>query len=324
MEIAIPLIVAGVYFLPQLVTTGMLIRRIARPMPRLHNAEVVLYVMCLTIVPTLMLLGAVTTFAPGWKGDRSGWTGVIDVGAPGCWGFVVWLTACGSVFAGLARESRLFTSKKVFVAIAVLALICFWYTGMYPVYSGLSHGDGMDISSLKDAARLIGPATAAAIPGIVCVNLVLLMIGIARRGQLVGRVRPTILAWLAALIATVIAKCWTAIHYYESLPDDPPASCFIVTAAARGHEAFVGSWPDPATGWRVNRQLRTMRAVESRLIECHPRLHGAVRGVYNVVGPAVAGCIRSRIAADAMFVLLKPIELLGACYLRCSTGPKGD
>ena len=326
MESFIPLIISGVYFLSQLGITGLLIWRAARPAAHLRVVERVFYILFLVFAPSVAMLVAIGVFSPEWKGEHAhGWFGVIDVNYPGLMIFPVWIAACVFVFLAILKDRWLFASKRVFVAIAVLAVICFWYTGMFPIYTGITGqgSGGLSVNLSADSPEQILLAVVlAGIPAAACLNLLLLMFGIRRRGELTGPIRSPIFAWLAALLATAAAKCVAAVYYYESLPDEPP-SCFVVTAAARGHASFVGSRADPATGRRVNRQLRTLWAVESRLIERHPRLHAGGRRVYNVVGPAVAGRIRSRIAADAMFIILKPIELLGACYLRCSRGSKG-
>jgi len=325
MEDILGLLIIGLYGLTQTFTTALLIWRVARPAAGLRVVERVFYTLCLVFVPTGMLVLAILGFSPDWKGGRShGWFGVIDVGWPGLMILPLWLTAGTFLFIACLKRRWIFTSKTVLVAVGLLAFICFWYVGMFPIYTGITgESGGLSVRlSAEGLSNVLGAVVLASVPAVICLNLVLLMIAILRRRELTGRMLTPVLVWLSGLVATAIAKCVSAVYYYESLPDEAP-TCFVVTAAARGHSGFVGARVDPNTGLRVNRQLRTMRAVESRLIERHPQLHRALRGVYNVVGPAVAGRIRSRIAADAAFVLLKPIELLGACYLRCSRRPGG-
>ena len=60
----------------------------------------------------------------------------------------------------------------------------------------------------------------------------------------------------------------------------------------------------------VNRQLCVANAFEQVLEERAPRLHGRIRGFYDRYGFPIARCIRSPYAADAIYLLMKPLEWL--------------
>jgi len=86
---------------------------------------------------------------------------------------------------------------------------------------------------------------------------------------------------------------------------------YLCTVAAGGHDRVV---KPRRMGVRhghrvvVNRQLCIANAFEQVLEERTPRLHRAVRGFYDTCGFPVAKLIRSKYAADAVYVLMKPLE----------------
>ena len=67
----------------------------------------------------------------------------------------------------------------------------------------------------------------------------------------------------------------------------------------------------------VNRQLCIANAFEQVLEERTPRFHRAVRNFYDTYGFPVAKLIRSRYAADLVYLLMKPLEwfFLAVLYL---------
>ncbi|MEM8884868.1 MAG: DUF6688 family protein [Planctomycetota bacterium] len=154
-------------------------------------------------------------------------------------------------------------------------------------------------------AVLLGLVAFAAYPVTVVVALSMLpaapayaLLAYAFAWKRLGPGRPavwTILPWFAGY-----ALAWThalrrAEELYRSLPPDaPPPPCFIVTAAARGA---------PST-----RQLVLCKAAEYQLARYAPRVHRALRVVYDRVGPPIARRIRSRRAARLTYYLLKPLE----------------
>lgn len=95
---------------------------------------------------------------------------------------------------------------------------------------------------------------------------------------------------------------------------------YLCTVAAGGHERIV---KPRRLGVRhghqviVNRQLCVANAFEQLLEERTPRLHRSVRRFYDACGFPVARLIRSRFAADVVYVLMKPLEwvFLAVLYL---------
>lgn len=83
---------------------------------------------------------------------------------------------------------------------------------------------------------------------------------------------------------------------YASLPDKAPDDCFIVTAAGRGHAAFVGRNIEIERNGRsllVNQQLLTFWQFENLWRNFAPHSHRIFRQGYNRVGPIIAARIKS-------------------------------
>lgn len=121
------------------------------------------------------------------------------------------------------------------------------------------------------------------------------------------------------------AFLWFSVHFaawryavnqmlvlYAQAPKEEPLPCFIATAAARGHRGWVGSWRVSCnSGTRtLTRQLQRLKAFELVLAVSVPAAHRRVRRLYNWLGPRVARRICNAWMADAVFVLLKPLEWL--------------
>jgi len=99
---------------------------------------------------------------------------------------------------------------------------------------------------------------------------------------------------------------------FASLANNPP-ECFVVTAASRGHQNFVGPFAEAIhRGQRreANHQLITLWHFEQLWREHFPLTHFWFRRVYNRVGPIIARQITSPWMADAVYVALKPAEWL--------------
>jgi len=99
---------------------------------------------------------------------------------------------------------------------------------------------------------------------------------------------------------------------YTSLPSQEPG-CFIVTAAGRGHAAFVGRHIEIERNGRsllVNQQLVTFWQFENRWQNFSPRSHRIFRCGYNRIGPVIAARIKSQWLADSIYLALKPLELV--------------
>ncbi len=123
------------------------------------------------------------------------------------------------------------------------------------------------------------------------------------------------LLWISGLVTSIVAKYPIAWRFYDSLPDEPPESCFVVTAAANGSPRWVGSWCDGQTGRKVNRQLLVFWSVEDWLATHSPSAHRRLRQIYNRIGPWIAERIRRRWQANLTFTLLKPVEWLARGWL---------
>ena len=103
---------------------------------------------------------------------------------------------------------------------------------------------------------------------------------------------------------------WWSYKTYLSLPDHVE-SCFVVTAASRGHRGIVGPHFNVVRRrcHRVaNYQLATFWTFEALWRKTAPRSHAAFRRIYNIIGPIIARRITSPWIADVVYVLLKPAE----------------
>jgi hypothetical protein len=128
--------------------------------------------------------------------------------------------------------------------------------------------------------------------------------------------------YLFALLGSLpfwILSLWWSKSIYASLPDKAPDGCFIVTAATRGHEKFVGPFFEIERSGRklsANQQLITFWQLENRWQKFSPRSHQNFRQFYNRLGPPIAAKIKSAWLADLIFIALKPMEWLANLILR--------
>jgi hypothetical protein len=114
----------------------------------------------------------------------------------------------------------------------------------------------------------------------------------------------------------------SAVHQmnvlFSRLPLEPPDRCFVASAAARGHARVVGATPVCFASGRVvpvTRQLRALKAAELALIALTPRLHRALRFVYDRVGPPLAARL-GRTTGTIAWALLLPAQAIGEVGLR--------
>jgi hypothetical protein len=134
--------------------------------------------------------------------------------------------------------------------------------------------------------------------------------------------------YLYALLGTVpfwIYSVVLARQYFRALPD-APSDCFIVSAAARGHAAFVGSWQVTDRSGRtraVNRQLAVFWRLEDLGRRRAPRLHAAFRCVYDVWGYRASALVRTALVADLVYCALKPFELAALAVLVLADSRRG-
>lgn len=101
---------------------------------------------------------------------------------------------------------------------------------------------------------------------------------------------------------------------------------YLCTVAAGGHENVVKPL---RLGVRhgheviVNRQLCVANAFEQLLEERLPRVHRHIRHFYDTYGFPIAKKIRSPFAADAIYILMKPLEWLFLAVLYfCDINPE--
>ena len=96
----------------------------------------------------------------------------------------------------------------------------------------------------------------------------------------------------------------------ENLPRD---GHYLCTVAAEGHKKLVKPL---RTGKRhgheitVNRQLCIANAFEQLLSERAPHLHRAIRNFYDKTGYPIAKHIKTPLAADIVYITMKPLEWL--------------
>lgn len=120
-------------------------------------------------------------------------------------------------------------------------------------------------------------------------------------------------------------RAWTDTADWTLSTKLPPPSVpldthYLCTVAAGGHEKVVKPL---RTGKRhdheviVNRQLCVANAFEQLLEERTPRFHRFVRKNYDRYGLPIARLIRTKAAADVVYILMKPAEwiFLGVLYL---------
>lgn len=133
--------------------------------------------------------------------------------------------------------------------------------------------------------------------------------------RLLTRHYPLLTVWITSVVLTLVSSFWRSRSMIAELPKTPPSptECFIVTAAARGHQTIVRSFVDCATGRLTNSQLATFRALEDWTIRHIPRVHRMARSVYNVIAPPIARSIIFRWQADLVYLFLKPLEWAIRC-----------
>jgi hypothetical protein len=126
-----------------------------------------------------------------------------------------------------------------------------------------------------------------------------------------------ITTWIACQLGSWRQAMNLAILEYAALPTEDP-SCFVCSAAARGHPWLVGSEPvqrpDGAVVW-ISYQLRVFKAAELALLAVAPRAHRSFRLIYNAVGPQLAARMTHPWLADMVYATLKPFEWSAAVLL---------
>ncbi len=172
-------------------------------------------------------------------------------------------------------------------------------------------------------------ATACLVFGLVCIGfeggmLVPFYVAVwydIRAVQLIRGARFGFWTYFMAMLSTVpfwiLSWLWS-MRVFETLPNQAPKGCFVVTAAGRGHKNFVGPFFEIERGGnqlQANQQLITLWQFENLWQKKFPRSHRIFRRGYNWLGPRVASRIRSPWLADATFIALKPVEWLASFCL---------
>jgi hypothetical protein len=127
------------------------------------------------------------------------------------------------------------------------------------------------------------------------------------------------IALASSLPLWAVSALWS-YKTYLSLPDQVQ-DCFVVTAASRGHQEFVGPFlnvPHRGRNRIANQQLATLWAFEVLWRNAAPRTHGAFRSIYNLIGPVIARRITSPWTADVFYLALKPAEFLARFLVNAS------
>ncbi len=128
---------------------------------------------------------------------------------------------------------------------------------------------------------------------------------------------PTLVWWAATAVSGLGA--WLEMQRrFRELPATYTRDCYLCTVAARGDRRVTGSELVRLRDGRellVSKQLRRFKAAELVLAARAPRVHGAVRAVYDRVGPRLAARVTPR-GATLLHVAFKPAELAVALALR--------
>ena len=269
-----------------------------RPVSRL------LLLLGVAVAPNVMLTVSVI-FVGAYQEQYGHWFFHIHDGLAGLVLLPFYLTGSIIIGRGLYKPEFRLRSGLHFVVLLTLMGVCAWYAFATAILDMVTD----PMTDLRFTA--IVPAVAAG-------NYALLAIEIKRCGQTQPARRLDVIGWFSMLAVTIAVKIPLAMRAFEALPVERPSGygdCFVVSAAARGHPRFVGSYYDRAVGRSVNSQLHTLRAFEHRLAQRHPALHHRLRRLYNRIGPPIAAYIRSPLSADVMYLLLKPAEWLARLYL---------
>ena len=121
---------------------------------------------------------------------------------------------------------------------------------------------------------------------------------------------------LAGQAPDAVIQAWTQTAGWNLSQQTAPPNIqydehYLCTVAAGGHQKVVKPL---RTGKRhgheviVNRQLCVANAFEQLLEERTPHFHKLVRGIYDSLGYPIAKHIRTKAAADVVYIIMKPLE----------------
>ena len=301
-EISEGTFVVALFLFPALTCIPFLVDQIIEPRRRGRNVlefstfSKTWLVLFVGVYSMLMFLLATNTFNAEWKGHKGPhWIYYVLEGYAGMTLWPSYLFG-GVMFMVAVCNAKLATRFPVpLMFILIQTVISFWYT-----YACI--------------AMRFAPGELWIVPGScgVCYGLYAVALFKYRDWSFADVKEYWVTATVAivAFVTSVVAKCPLAKAYYDQLPDEPPDTCFIVTAATRGHRNVVQTWYDESRRGVVNQQLINFWAFESWLRSAFPTAHRRVRKVYNFVGPMVATLIVFKWQADIVYWLLKPVEFV--------------
>jgi len=258
------------------------------------------------VVAPVVMLFVSAAFVGGYQEQYGHWFFSLNDGMAGLALIPFYLLGTIIVGRGIANRDFRLRSGTYLVVVWTLMGVCLW------------HAFGTVFLDMVTAPLMGDMSLSAVIPTLAAVNYALLATDILRHGRLQPAPKRAVVAWFSALAITIAVKVPLAMRFFAALPVERPAGygdCFVVSAAARGHPRFVRSNFDPQLRRTVNKQWRTLRAFENRLALHQPKLHWRLRRLYNRIGPPIAARIHSSLAADIMYLLLKPVEWLARLYL---------
>jgi hypothetical protein len=257
------------------------------------------------IVFPLFIFSASALLVPEWKGACDhGWLNCFHVGKLALLPFVLWASAAlyAIEVVRVKNRARRWIVLGIFLG-ALVSVVCLI----------------IGIIAVKISIQEFRPWLL--VPFYVAVWYMLRAVQLARTTgtspfAYVLSLATTIPFWMASVVLS--RKC------YFALPDKPP-DCFIATAALRGHAAVVGPFVVIARHGQqrqANQQLMTLWCLELEWSRRFPSSHTAFRSFYNAVGPAMASHITSPLAADIVYLAVKPIEFLGKWVVRMTARHK--
>ena len=132
-------------------------------------------------------------------------------------------------------------------------------------------------------------------------------------------------SWFAAHCGAWRLSFLWMLEEYSRLPTTPPQGCFVCTAVASGHPRVVHCeyYVAPnGTVYRVNNQLRVLKAFELLLVSISPKSHLACRWIYDRLGPRLAAMLVHPVLADLGYFVLKPVEWIALGCLRLAISGK--
>ena len=138
-------------------------------------------------------------------------------------------------------------------------------------------------------------------------------------GKIAGMI-AAIIVWSGGFFIAWRYAIQRVLDEYQYLPTTNP-NCFVASAAAHGNSRLVKSTLIQGQDGPVllNPQMQRLKFLELALQSSLPRLHGAIRSVYNRIGPPLAAvCKASPLLASAAYLLLKPLELVAMIVRKVS------